>query len=199
MTWIMTASGQQMDMRFPRQGAVLAADIAHHLAQINRFNGAAARPYSVAEHSLLVLEIVERMFQLDVHGRLYALMHDAHEAYTQDVTSPAKAQIDGWHAFEAKHQRTVRSAFALHSAAFVHAEAVHQADLIALATERAQLLPPGGPQWEVLQGVEPVGWIDLMDRGRASLSWMDWRQAWLDHYEGLDHARNATVFAVAQP
>lgn len=198
MTWIITACGQVMDMRTPQPAAVMAGDIAHHLAQLNRFTGAAARPYSVAEHSLLVLEIVDRCFQLDIHGRLVALMHDAHEAYIQDITTPAKAEIEGWRTFEGRFERIVRTAFALHTAAHEHAEAVRMADLIALATERAQLLPPGGPQWEVLQGVEPVGWIDLMDRGRVGMSWLDWRKAWLDTYESLDYARNLTVFPVAQ-
>lgn len=198
MSWTITASGQMMDMRTPRPAAVMAGDIAHHLAQINRFNGAAVRPYSVAEHSLLVLEIVERMFVTDVHGKLFALMHDAHEAYTQDVTTPAKDEVEGWRVFEGRFERIVRTAFALHTAALTHAEVTRKADLIALATERAQLLPPGGPQWEVLQGVEPVGWIDLMDRGRVGMSWLNWRQAWLDTYESLDYARNLTVFPVAQ-
>ena len=198
MTWIITASGQQMCMRFPTQGAVLASDIAHHLAQLNRFNGAAVRPYSVAEHSLLVMEILQRMFVTDVHAWLYGLMHDAHEAYTQDITTPAKAEIEGWRNFEGRFERTVRSAFALHTAALTHGEAVRKADLIALATERAQLLPPGGPQWEVLQGVEPAGFVDLMDRGRVGMSWLEWRQAWLDAYESLDYARNTAIFPVAQ-
>lgn len=198
MSWTITASGQMMDMRTPRPAAVMAGDIAHHLAQINRFNGAAVRPYSVAEHSLLVLEIVERMFATDVHGKLFALMHDAHEAYTQDVTTPAKDEVEGWRVFEGRFERIVRTAFALHTAALTHAEVTRKADLIALATERAQLLPPGGPQWEVLQGVEPVGFVDLMDRGRVGMSWLDWRKAWLDTYESLDYARNLTVFPVAQ-
>ena len=36
-------------------------DIAHALAQINRFNGHAKRPYSVAEHSLVCMEIAQHL------------------------------------------------------------------------------------------------------------------------------------------
>lgn len=200
MSWITTASGQVLDLVYPRQGAVLAADLAHQLAQINRFHGAAARPYSVAEHSLLVVEILEREFRADVHCRLLGLMHDAHEAYTQDLASPAKGLVDGWSRFEARLEGLVRNAFSLHSAAHYHAETVRQADLIALATERVQLLPAGIPPWPCLEHVQPVGWARLMDeRGRASMTWTDWRQAWQDAYDALDHERNATAFAVAQP
>lgn len=60
MTWMLTASGMVVDLLRP-QGAVFGiSDIAHHLSQINRYTGAARRPLSVAEHSLLVCEILER-------------------------------------------------------------------------------------------------------------------------------------------
>lgn len=67
--------------------------IAHSLAQINRF-GHASRPYSVAEHSLLVCEIVKSM-GLDCHAQRAALMHDAHEAFTGDVATPHQSRAGG--------------------------------------------------------------------------------------------------------
>src|ERR1700754_1012877 len=47
MTWMLTATGVAFDLRFIKADAIDIADIAHHLAQINRYTGACRRPYSV--------------------------------------------------------------------------------------------------------------------------------------------------------
>lgn len=194
MTWMCTALGNEVNMRYPQPGTVNLQTIAHHLSQINRFTGAARRPYSVAEHSLLVEEIAAREFNLDVHGRFAALMHDAHEAYTSDLSTPAKAEVgQAWADFEARFERLVRNCFALHVANTVHLHKLKQADLIALATERAQLLPPGGTPWEVLIHVEPVHWVDLMSPERCSTPWTGWRQAFTDRANQLDFERQQRV------
>lgn len=194
---MVTACGNEVDLRYPRVETITLADISHHLAQINRYTGACRRPFSVAEHSLLVLEIVERVMALDVHGKLAALMHDAHEAYTQDLSTPAKGQVgDAWHVFEGRLQRTVLSAFALNAATHHHAVAIKQADLIALATERAQLLPtgPGISLWPCLVHVNPVSWVDLMSPERCAMTWMDWRDRFTDSAEALDYGRNDALW-----
>ena len=94
--WITTATGRDFPLAgLPTlmQGAQpCIEDIAHALAQINRFTGHAARPYSVAEHSLLVCDIV-RAKGLNAHAQLLALLHDAHEAYCGDVASPTKSLL----------------------------------------------------------------------------------------------------------
>lgn len=190
---MLTANGLEIDLRYPQVRNITLADISHHLAQINRYTGACRRPYSVAEHSLLVLEIVERCMRVDIHGRLAALMHDAHEAYTQDLSTPAKGMVgDAWHNFEGRLQRAVLAAFALHTATHTHAVAIKQADLIALATERAQLLPtgPGISLWPCLVHVQPVGWVDLMSPERCAMTWGDWRDRFADTVDALDYGRN---------
>ena len=201
MTTILTASGRDLSLLYMQPADMLAHDIAHALAQINRFTGHARRPYSVAEHSLLVLEIIEREFPAtNVHGRLAALMHDAHEAYVGDMATPLKRLVGpAWDLMEAKAERTLRSAYALHTAAADHAAVVKAADLIALATERAQLMPPGGSPWEVLDGVQPVTWVSLMAPERVAMPWTDWRDAWLATLEALDFARGEALFPVVQP
>ena len=194
MTFIVTAGGDELDVRYPAPGHITAMTIAHHLAQINRFNGAACRPYSVAEHSLLVCEIAERELGLDVHGLMWALMHDAHEAFCGDVVSPNKAELGPeWGHFEASWQRRVCSAFALHTAKTTHARMVHKADLMALATEREALLPPAPTPWPVLLHVSTVNWADLRAPEREAMTWRDWRDRWHDRYEELEYARDARI------
>lgn len=202
MSWIVTATGHEFNLRYPRQDTIVLADIAHSLAQINRFTGHARRPYSVAEHSLLVVDICERMFHVDVHGLLAALMHDAHEVYAADLHTPDKLEVgEAWYQFEHRMEKAVRSAFGLHAASYTHRQAIKQADLIALATERTQLLPdkPGMTPWAVLMHVQPAGWVDLMEPGRCSMTWWDWRQAFTDRHDELDFQRNQRLFAVTQP
>ena len=195
-THMLTALGNEVDLRYPQVASITLADISHHLAQINRFAGACRRPYSVAEHSLLVWEICQRTMQMDVHGWMAALMHDAHEAYTNDLSTPAKAQVgDGWHLFEGRLERTVRSAFALHGPSAKWAAQIKHADLIALATERAQLLPngPGTSLWPCLIHVQPAGWVNLMAAERRAMAWTDWRDRFADAADSLDYGRNAIL------
>ena len=75
MTWMLTATGATVDLRWMAAEDISILDIAHHLAQINRYTGACSRPYSVAEHSLLVCEIMERELGVSSpHALLAGLM-----------------------------------------------------------------------------------------------------------------------------
>ena len=199
MTWILTAHGHEMSLAYPQPAKMALADVAHALGQINRFHGHARRPYSVAEHSLLVLDIVEHLFApASVHCRLAALMHDAHEAYVGDMATPAKALVgEPWHMLEHRLERCLRSAWALHTAAYEHAEVIKLADTIALATERQQLLPKSPSLWECLVHVQPVTWVDLMSPERCAMTWADWRDRFADAVDMLDFERNTAALKAA--
>ena len=194
MNIIVTASGHEINVEHGL-GILTADAIAHSLAQINRFNGHALRPYSVAEHSLLVVEIIEREcvpLQLSPHALFAALMHDAHEAIASDLHSPGKAVIGApWTHWEERFEAMVRPAFRFHPAAPGYADLIRNADLVALATERRDLLP-GAPElsaWPVLAGVQPVEWVTLRDPARARATWEDWRARFLDKFQELEFAR----------
>lgn len=199
MTWILTATAQPFELDMPRIAQVNIMDIAWALSQINRFTGHALRPYSVAEHSLLVAEICEREHQLDAHGLMAALLHDAHEAYCGDLSSPGKQVLgNAWHDFERRLQGTVTSAFALHTAAQVHRTAIKQADLAALATERRDLLPHHPARWECLRHAAPVAWVTLQDPSRTQHDWEFWRDRFLDRFHELDFARQQLLDGCAR-
>jgi hypothetical protein len=196
MSWIVLADGHETSLDFTSPDDYQPERIAHSLANINRYNGHALRPYSVAEHSLLVLDIAERILGLDVFGQIAALTHDYHESVTGDQATPTKAKIGpGWRTFEAHHAHLVALRFRCHTAMLANHAAIRKADLIALATEREQLLPklqPNGKPctpWPVLAGVEPLTHIDLMDKGRQTMTWQDWRDQLLGHHQALEFCR----------
>lgn len=196
MTWTILSDGHECSLQFPTHDDIDIERVAHSLAQINRFTGHAARPYSVAEHSLLVLDIAERLLDLDVHGQLVALLHDAHESITNDVSTPAKQEIGGgWRAFEAKFAHFVAGRFRIHTALTQNHRHIQMADRLALATERHWLLPKVQPNgmpstpWPILAGIEPLTDIDLMCPSRERMTWREWRDAFLERFHGLEFAR----------
>jgi len=143
---------------------------AHALSQINRFNGHTFRPYSVAEHSLLVTAIAVKNYVDDLDGQqitelaLACLMHDAHEAFIGDMASPLKWILgEPWYELEGRVERAVRTHFGVLKASDDWREQVKQCDLIALATERVYLMPQAKGEWPALAGVEADADFDLND------------------------------------
>lgn len=197
--FIVTSSGDELSITNPRPGHLTALTIAWSLSQLNRFTGHCLRPYSVAEHSLLVCDIAERELGLDVHGQFAALMHDAHECITGDLHTPGKHAVGAdWYGWEKRMQAAVLRAFATHSASAVYAVETKRADLMALATEKRDLLPSTPTPWPVLRDVDAISWVDLYSRERIAANWEDWRDRWLDRYHLLEQARNQALFGCSR-
>jgi len=189
VTWMLTATGATVDLRFMAQDTISLPDIAHHLAKTDRYCGACSRHYSVAEHSLLVCDLLEHEYnERSPSVLMAALMHDAHEAYTGDVTSPMKQLLgDAWRGVEGRIQRDVLRRFGLVTAFTAARDRIQWADMTALATERAALLPDSGPEWPVMRTHTPAAWVDFA--AQARFTWHDWRQAFLDRFAELQFAR----------
>lgn len=196
MTWIVTADGFEANVLYPTPDMFEIERIAHSLSQINRFNGHAVRPYSVAEHSLLVLELAERM-GLDVFGQMAALLHDAHEAFVGDMSTPVKQCLGrSWSGFEDRIAHHLSLRFGFHTALVHASQEIKRADLIALAIERHHLLPHVQPSgvpstpWSCLSGLGEVHHMaDLMDRHVVGMAWHEWRDAFIDRFQELQFAR----------
>src|ERR1700712_5165860 len=96
--WQRMLSGRRLDILDPSPLDVELTDIAHGLARVARWNGQTQGDYSysVAQHSVLVLEIFGAMApESDAKARLYALLHDAPEYVMGDIISPFKAAMGG--------------------------------------------------------------------------------------------------------
>jgi hypothetical protein len=192
MSWICTATGRRVDLHMPMPAQIDIMDIAWHLAQLPRFTGACVRPYSVAEHSLLVCEIVEREHSADANTLMHALMHDGHEAYTGDLHSPGKQAVgNAWYAFERRMADVVAQRYCI-SRRLGDRMTVKLADLQALATERRDLMPQHGEGtalWDCLRGIDPIDWLHLNTPERRQHDWEFWRDRFLDKFHELHFAR----------
>jgi 5'-deoxynucleotidase YfbR-like HD superfamily hydrolase len=89
-------SGRRLDLLDPTPVDIEIEDIAHGLAFVARWNGQTSGdwPYSVAEHSLLVEQIFQRLNpEAPPKWCLAALLHDAPEYVIGDMISPVKAAV----------------------------------------------------------------------------------------------------------
>lgn len=82
--WFPTYTGIKFFPADPRPEDIRIEDIAHALSMQCRFAGHVKEFYSVAQHSVIVSQNVPP------HLALAGLLHDAAEAYCQDIISPLK-------------------------------------------------------------------------------------------------------------
>jgi hypothetical protein len=85
--WAQTFSGRKFYLLNPTPTSVCIEDIANGLAFKCRYNGQCSRFYSVAQHSILITHVLPSANPLD---KLWALLHDAGEAYLPDIPRPYK-------------------------------------------------------------------------------------------------------------
>jgi 5'-deoxynucleotidase YfbR-like HD superfamily hydrolase len=90
-TTIETHSGRYFDYSAPAAADICIEDIARSLSMTCRFRGHVTGFYSVAEHSVLVRQLVIEAGRPDLG--LAALLHDAHEAYIGDIPTPLKVVL----------------------------------------------------------------------------------------------------------
>lgn len=88
VTEIEAYSGRYVNLLVPSADQITLGDIAVGLSNACRFGNQVSRWYSVAEHSVRVAEAVAPGYELA------ALFHDAHEAYTGDITAPMKKVLE---------------------------------------------------------------------------------------------------------
>ena len=72
----------------PESSQISIVDISHGLSMQARWCGQLEEFYSVAEHCVMVAEILEHAGHQEL--AFAGLLHDAHEAYTSDIPSPVK-------------------------------------------------------------------------------------------------------------
>lgn len=144
--WLQCYTGGKFYPLDPRGQDLRIADIAHSLSMQCRYAGHCIRFYSVAEHSVLLARHVAP------EHRLWALLHDASEAYLVDVPRPIKGDLVGYKDIERKLMSVIAFNFGLRGE--MPAE-VHDDDVRICVDEKAQNMAPG-QMWGI-DGLEPLG------------------------------------------
>ena len=118
--WQRMLSGRRLDLLDPSPFDVEIEDVALGLSRVARWNGQTIgdHPFSVAQHSLLVLDLLlARRPEASRALRLAALLHDASEYVTSDLITPFKAALGPeYKDLELRVQRAVNLRFGLPAA-----------------------------------------------------------------------------------
>ena len=151
---IQTFSGLRFNPLGPDPSQIAIVDIAQALGNMCRFGGHCRSFYSVAQHSCLLADLVAA----EGGGRadqLWALLHDAAEAYLVDLPHPLKHRSDlgeRFQAVEGQLQRVILQRFGLPPEP---PPRLKEIDRSLLAAEKAALVAPSWA-WPELDRVEAV-------------------------------------------
>ena len=178
--YLQTVSGRWVNPFDPDPEQLDSGDIARALANQCRFGGHCRVFYSVAQHSVIVSELVEARGG-DVEDVFAALMHDAGEAYLGDMPHPLKHRSPLGAAFK-EAENHLEAALQQHFAIKPGVAEIKRADRALLATERRAFSDERW-NWPELEGVEPL------DLELTAMSPDEAQQAFLARYEALDSRR----------
>ena len=134
-------------------------DIAHALSMQARFNGHCNKFYSIAEHSILVANLVPQKLKLE------ALLHDASEAYIGDIAAPIKNRLSDFIALEVHVHGVIAKKYGLPATLSCP---VILADKKALKFEMHGLLP-GAVECEVV-GSQDIRCLNPLDARREFMA-----------------------------
>ena len=170
----------------PRFEDIYVEDLAHHLANTNRYAGACTLPYSVAQHSVHVAEWLAENVGMAPLGDAerdtaeedivkWGLLHDASEAYVSDICGPIKPFIVGYKEIENQLLVAVAQRFGLPWPAHSF---VKYADKAVFASERRQVMPQA--DWWVLHEDHPDAGMEIVP-----WHWFEAKERFLLKFEEL--------------
>lgn len=163
--WLQTYTGRAFWPLDPRPEEVDPVDIAHALGMICRYAGHVRSYYSVAEHCVLMSRAVTP------RHALWALLHDATEAYLLDLPRPVKYAIPQYREIEDQLMAVICRRFALDP---VPPAEIKEADTRILVDERHALLGPPPLPWKSTENVAALGvTIRCWTPAQAAAAWLD--------------------------
>jgi hypothetical protein len=151
--FLQTVSGRWVNPFDPDPNQLDAGDIARALANQCRFGGHSRVFYSVAQHSVILSDLVEQRGG-DVEDAFAALMHDATEAYLGDMPHPIKHRSTLGAAFKEAEDhlgRAIRARFRIKA----DVPEIKRVERALLATE-SRAFSAERWHWPELAGVEPL-------------------------------------------
>ena len=134
--YIETYTGERVHYDNLSADSINIFDIAHSLSQICRFVGHTRKFYSVAQHSILVCDAQETLAE-----KRAGLLHDASEAYVNDLPSPLKTCTDlgDYKNLENRIHAIIDERYNVNDGMTPN---IKKADLQALFTEKRDVLRP---------------------------------------------------------
>ena len=151
--FIQTLSGRRVNPLHAAPEDIDPVDIANALANLCRFGGHSRGFYSVAQHSVIVCDLLEEQ-GATADELMAALLHDAAEAYLGDLPHPIKHRSELGAVFrvaEKQLEAVINERFSLPDAA----ARVKPLDRALLATER-RIFSTVSWEWPELDGVAPL-------------------------------------------
>lgn len=172
--WVNTMQGRAVSLIAPRVTDIDFAEIIETLSGVYRWAGSAQKDVSVAFHTLICLHCVAQVVDEEAARSLapYVLLHDFHEAFIGDITTPAvhalalvadqcrepgKGAATGYPPrlliFDALFELKHRFDLVIHEAAGLPMpdapmrRAIRAIDMMALKAERAAFLRTSGQSW----------------------------------------------------
>jgi hypothetical protein len=146
--WMQTFTGRAFYPMAPQVGDVDQVDVAHALSLICRYGGHVKVFYSVAEHCVLM------SYAVAPENALWALLHDATEAYLGDMVRPLKRMMPAYRDAENRLSDVIADRFGISR---ICPDEVKLADLRILHDERDVLMTDPPQSWAALDGVRPLG------------------------------------------
>lgn len=161
--------------------------IAHSLSKLCRYNGYTDEFYSVAQHSVLVSNI------LDEELAFSGLMHDASESLTGDMASPFKALLPDFKYYEDRITAAINNYFGLPNP--IPKEVMH-ADLVVLRTEARDVIDLSHEDFMASDNWAIAHHLDPLPEKIIPLPHKQAMQMFLDQYEKLSNLhQNSLLFA----
>lgn len=189
-----TPSGLYVNLLNPDPETITLEDIAHKLAQNNRYGGSFRWPYSVAQHAVFVSIRVERK-RGSREDQLAALHHDDAEAFLGDIVRPMKPLMGAnYERLTNRMDRAIAASLDLPVLDDTTRRRVKSADRYALYVEAYEGMPSKGRTWRAagaqrqwgLEGV-PAN-IRTPDYWLGELHWQRAAALYLKRHQELSHA-----------
>ncbi len=140
---IMTSRYNFFDFKDVENSKIDIEEIAHSLSNVCRFGGHCKHFYSVAQHSVLVSNLVPEPLAL------IGLLHDAAEAYLGDIPTPLKIMLPDYKRIEKRVEKYIAKYFGFE---YKQIKDVREADHRALFIEKS-ILFPDSPHWDIFDGM----------------------------------------------
>ena len=165
---IQLATGEYFDFLNPDSTPISPEAMAHSLSKVARCNGhtTGVLAVSVAQHCVLAARAAPTGFKFE------ALMHDAAECVTGDITTPLKQLLGDFKRIEKNIEASIRERWLL---PVEMSKTAKDVDLRMAATEKRDVMPKDleGGEWETIRGVVPLDiCIDPWEPGVARARWL---------------------------